>query len=440
MRPWKLLFAGLAMAILVANSGLAAEFLAGHEVTISADETWEDDVYISANRVNIEGTVKGDVVVGAQYVHVTGEIEGSLCSGAQQTLIEGKIGRTVRAVGQAIEVGKGAQLGGDLVAAGFSLEVKPDAVIAGDLVYAGFQAMLRGQIEEDVWGAVNRSELFGKVGRELSMTVDSSEGNVSGPFPTFGPGVPLISLPTVQPGLTIHDGAEIGSKLIYHAPVEANISADAKVSGPIEWIESKQAELAGPEKTTAYFWRQVKRYLTFLAMGVLMVVVCPTTTTAVIDQILRRPVISFVTGIVAVPLSLVISVLILGLIVAIPLTLGWLNLDALAVSGSLIAAFTSVLYLGSLAFFLVFGAATVTCIALGRVVFTELRIVSRGPMVLTLAFGLFFYVVLTCVPYLWVGVSVAAVLFGFGGMFLWLMGKLLSVGEKKVTRGSVESG
>lgn len=439
MRPWIALFAGLAAATVLADLASAAEFLAGHEVTIAADETWEGDVYISANRVNIEGTVKGDVIVGAQYVHVTGQIDGSLCAGAQQTLIEGKIGRTVRAAGQAIEVGEGARLGDDLIAAGFSLEVKPDAIIAGDVVYAGFQAMLRGQIEEDVWSAVNRAELSGSVEREVSITVDSSDGSVSGPFPTFGPGIPLITLPRVKPGLTIHEGAEIGSKLIYHSPKEADISADAEITGPIEWIESKPAEPTGPEETTAYFWRQVKRYLTFLAMGVLMVVVCPTTTTGVINQILRRPVISFIAGIVAVPLSLVISVLILGMIVAIPIGVGWLNLEALAVSGSLIAAFTSVLYLGSLAFFFVFGAATVTSIALGRVVFTEQRIVSRGALILTLAFGLFFYVVLTCVPYLWVGVSAAAVLFAFGGIFLWLMGKMLSGDEKKPQRVSAEA-
>ncbi len=416
----------------------AAEFLGGREVTIAADKTWEGDLYISAQSVNVEGTVTGDLVVCAQKLHVTGKIDGGVFAACQQILLEGKCGRTCRLACQAAEVGDGAQLGGDLVAAGYSLEVNKGAVISGDLVYAGFQAMLRGQIEQDVWGAVNRAELFGKIGRELSITTGSNQGSAPSPPVGMWWGTNLVSIPQVKPGLTIEEGATIGSKLIYHSPQEADINPKAEVTGPIEWIEPQHPAKPDDDKID-FFWDQIKRYLTILAMGILMIVVCPQTTSGIVEQIIERPIFSFLAGIIAVPLSVVLSALVIALIVAIPMAFGWMHFDGLAVAGSFIASFATVLYLGSLAFYLVFGAAVVTCISLGRVVFSDHRIVSRGALILMLGFGLIFYVVLTCVPLLRVGVIAAATLFAFGGIFLWCMTKVLSGSSENRPRTAAES-
>ncbi|WP_158265281.1 polymer-forming cytoskeletal protein [Blastopirellula marina] len=416
----------------------AAEFLGGQEVTIAADDTWEGDLYISAQSVRVEGTVTGDLVVSAQKLHVSGQVEGGVFAACQQVLLDGKIGRTCRIACQAAEVGPAARLGSDLVAAGYSLEIKPGAVVSGDLVYAGFQAMLRGQIEQDVWGAVNRAELFGKIGRELSITTASNRGT-AWQLPTgLWWGTPLVSIPHVQPGLTIHDGAVVGSKLIYHSESEADIASEAKVTGPIEWIEPEPTTVPESDKIS-YVWDQVKRYLSILAMGMLMIVVCPLTTGGMVEQIIQRPIASFLAGVVAVPLSVILSVLVIASIVAIPMAFGWLHFDGLAAAGSFIAAFAATIYLGSLGFFFAFGAVVVTSITLGRVVFSDHRISSRGALILMLGFGLIFYVVLTCVPFVQVGVIVAAILFAFGGLFLWCMGKVLASSPEKRPRAATES-
>ncbi|WP_147274403.1 hypothetical protein [Bremerella cremea] len=427
------------LSMLVSFSEIsAAEFLSGREVTVAADEIWEGDLYISAQSVNVAGTVKGDLVVFSQALHVTGQIEGGVFAAAQQVLLEGECARTCRIACQAAEVGAGAQLGGDLVVAAYSLEIKQDAVISGDLIYAGFQAMLKGEIEQDVWAAVNRAELLGQVKQELSITTASSHTPDWQPLGQFWPGTPLVSIPQVKPGLTIDAGATIGSKLIYHSPEEANIAPQANITGPIEWIEP-EPPLKPENENLNYFWQQVKRFLTILAMGVLMIVVCPHTTGGIVEQILQRPIASFLAGLIAVPLAVVLSAIVLALIVAVPMAFGWLHFDGLAVAGSLIASLAAVLYLGSVAFYFVFGAAVVTCITLGCVVFSDQRMTSRWALIVMLGFGLIFYIVLTCVPYLNVGIIAAAILFAFGGIFLWCMGKVLKGGQHENSREAAGS-
>lgn len=424
-----LILAGV-LSLSVVDSVRAAEFLNGKEVVIAADDTWEGDVYIFAQSAKVEGTVKGDLVVYAQSLYVSGTVEGGLIAAGQEILLEGTYGRTCRIACQAAKVGAGTQMKRDLVAACYSLEIEKGTAIDGDVVYAGFQAMLGGTIKEDVWAAVNRAEITGKIERELSITTDSNQQQ--GPPPNqFWQQMNLVSIPVVSPGLTIHEDATIGGKLTYHSPTEVTIEDGAKVTGPIEWIEPKKPVQQGPKDKTNYFWNQLKRYVTLLVMGILMILCCPATCGGSVDQIVQRPIMSLLAGILAVPLSLIAIGVVAALIGLIPMAFGWLTLDGLAVAGSFIAAFAMVLYMGSLGYFFVFGAAAVTSITLGRIVFSDHPITSRGRLILSLAFGLVFYVVLTCVPYLRVGVFVAAILFAFGGLFVWMMRGMIAPSPEK---------
>jgi len=397
-----------------------AEFLSGQSVTIAADETWEGDVYIFAQSVKVEGKINGDLVVYAQRLHVSGEVAGGVMAATQEVLLEGTYGRSCRIAFQAGKIAPGTHLKQDLVAAGYSLEIDKAAAIDGDLVYAGFQAVLKGTIQDDVWAAVNRAEVFGTIGRELSITTASKDDR--GPPPNQAwQDLQLVNIPIVSPGLTIREDATVGGKLTYHSPSEIEIEDGAQVTGPIEWIEPQQPVADDPQNKTDYFVQQLKRYATLLVMGLLMVLCCPVTCGGTVDQIVQRPILSLVAGVLAVPLSIIALGVAAALILAIPMAFGWLTLEGLAVAGAFIAAFGMVLYVGSLGYFLIFGAAAVTSITLGRIVFSDHPIASRGRLLLALAFGLVFYVVLTCVPYLRVGVFAAAILFAFGGLFVWML-------------------
>lgn len=421
MRVFAAFTLALWACLLTVPTAHGAEFLSGETVTITKDETWEGDLYVMAQSVTIEGLVEGDLVVYAQALDLRGTVEGSLIAACQQARIAGRCGRSSRIAAHAIQLTPQARLAADLVAAAYSLEIEEGAVVNGDLVYAGYQALLHGDVREDVWGAMARAALHGTIGQELSISTGGNQPNAAPRSLNRWMPSPLFPLPPVEPGLTIHPGAEVKGKMTYHSPNEAVIDSEAKVTGPIEWLEPQREPLAIQDEKTRFFVEQLKRYATLLVLGLLMVLVCPTTTGGTVDEIVERPVLSFLLGIVAVPISLVMVGVIGALIGILPLALGLLTMDGLAAASSAVAAFTLVLYVGSWVYYLLVGAAAVISITLGRIVFSDYPIVSRGRLSLALMFGLIVYVVLTCVPYLRVGVAVTAVLFAFGGLLLWIL-------------------
>ncbi|MBI1247490.1 hypothetical protein GC197_06535 [bacterium] len=436
-----LLSVGWIVSLFLVTSLHAAEFMHGEEITITAEETKEGDLYIFGKSVKVEGTIQGDLVVYCQQLEISGKVDGCLIAAGQEMLLKGNFKRTCRIACQAAEVAKGAKLEDDLVAASYSLQVDQGATIDGDLIYAGFQTVLKGDIEEDVWAAVNRAEVVGKIGQELSIT---TAGDPAKQEPPQGPvwyGTHLVDIPAVMPGLNIEKEATIGGKLTYKSPEEANIAEGAKVTGPVNWLKPDHPEGPKPEDKTEYFVSQIKRYFMLLLMGILMIVCCPTTSGQTADQIVQRPLLSLLAGFLAIPLSVIGFVVVMAMIFAIPMLCGWLTLDGLAAASFFVSGFAAVLYAGSLIFYVAFGAVAVTCISVGRVVFSDRPVASRGQLTLALGFGLVFYVVLTCVPYVRVGVVVASIFFGFGGMFVWLVRTLFvsSTGKSKVEKTAVSA-
>jgi cytoskeletal protein CcmA (bactofilin family) len=59
---------------------LGGKIQAGGQVTISADETVDGDLYASGGRVLIEGTVDGDLISAAGQITISGEVSGDVNS------------------------------------------------------------------------------------------------------------------------------------------------------------------------------------------------------------------------------------------------------------------------------------------------------------------------------------------------------------------------
>ena len=72
-------------------------------VTIAKTEIINDDLFIGAQSVEIDGTVNGDVFIGAQTISITGTINGNLHVGGNNIDISGKIKGNVYAAFKPIE-------------------------------------------------------------------------------------------------------------------------------------------------------------------------------------------------------------------------------------------------------------------------------------------------------------------------------------------------
>jgi cytoskeletal protein CcmA (bactofilin family) len=163
---------------LIAAPVYAAEPRGGDQVVIARGEVIEDDLYVTANTVTIDGTVQGDLIAIANQVVVNGTVEGDLLAVGQGVLINGAIGDDVRAGGQAIKLGPDARLGGDLVIGGLSLETQQGSAVKGDLLIGAYQALLGGQIGRTVRGGLDRMELRGVVGGDVDVAL-SGEASTS---------------------------------------------------------------------------------------------------------------------------------------------------------------------------------------------------------------------------------------------------------------------
>src|SRR5918997_1351672 len=86
--------------------------------------------------------------------------------------VEGTVDDDARIAGQTLLLRDDARVGDDLISAGFSLESGPGSTVGGTLLYAGYQALLAGNVGEDLKGAMNGLQLSGQVGRDVDANVD----------------------------------------------------------------------------------------------------------------------------------------------------------------------------------------------------------------------------------------------------------------------------
>ncbi len=243
------------LALTFVTPAYAFEDRTGDDVTVEANEVINDDLYVTAETFTLDGTVNGDVIVFAQIVWINGTIDGDLIAAAQTVVINGTVTDDARIAGAALQLGDAAQVGGDLVAGGASLETKDGSAVGGEVVVGSGQTLLAGDVAGDVMAGTGALELRGTFGGDVNAYVDATEDSKSGPpMNMFMNDIP-ISLPSVQPGLTVADSAEIAGDLVYSSTVDLPIPAGV-VGGQIKRVapqlddkhiieEPTQAEIVG---------------------------------------------------------------------------------------------------------------------------------------------------------------------------------------------------
>jgi len=120
--------------------------------------------------ITIDGTVDGDVVAGPRKSPSTETVKGSLMVGGQPSVLNGEA-YSARIAAQVIKLGPKAKLDGDLLAGGQSLECVKESNVGGDVIFGGYQALLAGQIGDEVRGSMANCRLEGSVGGDVHLQV-----------------------------------------------------------------------------------------------------------------------------------------------------------------------------------------------------------------------------------------------------------------------------
>ena len=162
---------------LAAGSVSAAEFITGEETwSLPSDAILDDDLYIEAEEILIDGTVNGDVVAIGEYLRIQGTVNGDVLFLGGGVRLDGDINGDLRAASLSIDIQ--GTISDDLTVFGFGFVGLDDPVpisanralpigtrinngTIGDDLYAfsGLLKMTSGHVQGDVLGRVNGLEL-----------------------------------------------------------------------------------------------------------------------------------------------------------------------------------------------------------------------------------------------------------------------------------------
>ena len=336
---------------------------------------------------------------------------------AAATVQQSELGGKVRS-GREVTVPATETVQGDLIASGGTVRV--DGRVDGDLVASGGQVFVAGTVTGDVLVAAGSTTISGEVGGDLRAGTGQVriEGHV-GEDVLLGAGQ-----------ATITSRAHIGGDLIFGA---GRMQMDGTVAGSVlgstgnysnggsvggtEHVNIQQPEEAREPTLADRAVDVLRRYVSILVIGVLLLWLLPRVLRRAADAARGRPLLSFGVGILGFIAVIVLLIGVILFIVLVAIVLGLLGLGSLAgvtvFGGVLVAAIIVFLFVLAV----VFAAPATVGLALGRLlVRTDGR--SFGSWLGALALGVLVVVLVASIPVAGGFLEALLVLLGLGALLL----------------------
>ncbi|MDI6800165.1 MAG: hypothetical protein QMD53_05820 [Actinomycetota bacterium] len=425
-------------SLTLTSAALALSFEGEEAVLIGADEVIEDDLYVGAASFTLDGTVKGDLIVFAQFININGNVEGDLVAAGQIISINGNVADDVRIAGQVLTIGDGAAFGGDLMAAGLSIESKSGTSVGGDFAFAGAQALVNGNVAQDMLLAVGGLKLGGQVGGDVKAMIGEADEGGS-PFTQSNPPVPPVPF-----GLTITQGASVAGNLVYTSESEFEIPAGV-VAGeithklpPVSVDAAK--EISPTAKLFGRFSPYVKRFVSLAIIALLMAWLFFEKTKGAADTILAKPWPALGFGLLSVAAFFVWLIAVMIVMITLASILGLIGLGGLAAAVVFAGLFAIGLSIFFFVLLLVYVVKIFICLIVGRFILLKASPQTAAGKVWPILIGVPAYVAITSIPVLGGFLNFIAVVTGLGAVWLMVTSHLQGRKEaKKESRPKVEA-
>jgi hypothetical protein len=426
--------------LLLASLMLTAPVLAADIRTkdvIVIDEDVDDDLYLFAGSITVNGTVHGDLIATGGDIVVNGLVEGDLWAAGGSVHINGTVADDVRFAGSDLILGPGGQIGDDLFAAGFGFGAGSGSVIASDVFVAGYQALLGGEIGGNAKVAAAGLEISGHIAGDVEAEVEKPDPEFEQYSVFMRMWSPYMPERIIAPGLTIMGDAQIDGELIYTSPVTAEIP-DETVGGAIVYQtpvpeEGEAPEVQVPEVPTAaltiaaivgwfvgWIVSILRNFATLLALGALLLWLVPAWLKEAARHWKEKPAHSLGWGVAVLVAFLVLVPLLFFVMIVLDIILGILTL------GGLVGIITGVVMV--LEAVLVVGFWIVS-VYVTKIVFSYLigwlilkrfasTWVDKAMGLIPLLIGLVIFVLVRSIPFLGAFFSLLVTIFGLGAMWL----------------------
>jgi hypothetical protein len=357
----------------------------------------------------VNGTIKGDLFATGRDVSINGTVEGSLFMSGQTLAVDGRVNGSLYAGGYSLAVGPEASIGRNVYFGGFSLTTESGSGIGRSLYTGGYQAIVNGEVANDVSVGGAALELNGAVGGDVRGEVSPAEGGA----PPFVPQFPG-SLPAVPPGLRVSETAQIGGNV------------DVVVSEPGRDVGERPRDRAlfGLSRAIA---KRIGEFIALLIVGGLLLYFWPGLMQRASSEARERPLPSVGRGCLITflfPLAVVVAVIALVVLALLGglVTFGQLLGDILGIGGAALGLAVAL-------FIFVFSLVTKAIVAYlgGRLILTRLSAQTEPGWWTDLAFlalGALIYEILRVIPIVGIIVAVIVTLIGLGAIYVALREKM----------------
>lgn len=393
---------------------------------IEAGEVIDDDVFISAEQVIVDGTVNGnlfangaDIIVNGTVngnllafgakVKVNGAINGSIAFAGQSMAMNGQVNGSVYAAGASVVLGSQAEITHNLYFTGFSLETQSGSQVGIDVSAQCYQVIITGDIGRNISGHMSAFELHGSVGGNIEITVDS-QGSTGMKY-DFG------GLPSAIPsGIRIADDATVGGEVIYTSTSKQS----DQIALPDNQIRFEQIEAKEQLTLPKLFMNRLldagRNFVSLLILGALALWLIPIPLQQT-SQASRKLLPSLGWGILValvLPITIILAATIIfvaGLLLSV-VTLGKLAFLVFMISSSLL-----VLTIALITLFIFFGSNLIVAKMVGDWLFKLFLPTYHVHALFPLIVGIFLYVCFASIPFAGLLVSLVVSLIGTGAVW-----------------------
>lgn len=189
---------------------------------ISTEQTVEQDLFLTGETVIVDENIAGDLIVAGQNVFIKSDIGGNAIIAARSVTVEGVIDGSLYTAAGDVILEDGARIERNLLTSAFSVSALPESLVGKNAYIAAYQALLKGDINQNVTVGVGALEVTGRIGGDLNGEVAVDPNSA---IPTSA--MPFTTAP-VESGLRISSDAIIGGDLNVSETV-VNIDSEATV-------------------------------------------------------------------------------------------------------------------------------------------------------------------------------------------------------------------
>jgi cytoskeletal protein CcmA (bactofilin family) len=149
-------------------NALAADSRQGNSITIGPNEVINDDLYVVANTIDIQGTINGNLFAAGSTITVSGTVSRDVNAAGTNISIPGEVQGSARLAGTTVTVG--GKVDGDLMAMASTLTVQNEASVGRDLIGAIGTGTFAGPIRRNVKVAGSELTFSGPVGGDVTVS------------------------------------------------------------------------------------------------------------------------------------------------------------------------------------------------------------------------------------------------------------------------------